>query len=80
MPNPNNRTVYPTENGWGNKKNGATRPEKIYPTQQKAVEAAKLQIQHAGGADLTIMSRENRIRRKITVAPSNDPCPPKDRT
>ncbi|MBQ9205157.1 MAG: DUF2188 domain-containing protein [Treponema sp.] len=80
MPNPNNRTVYPTENGWANKKNGASRPEKIYATQAEAIEVAKEQIKHAGGADLTIMNRENQIRRKITVAPGNDPCPPIDRT
>ena len=30
--NSNNRTVYPTTNGWGNKKNGTDRLEKIYTT------------------------------------------------
>lgn len=80
MPNKNNRTVYPTSDGWANIKNGASRPGKIYNTQKDAMDAAHEQIERDGGGELTIMNKDNVIRRKITVSPGNDPCPPKDRT
>lgn len=81
MPNRNNRTVYQTSNGdWANKKNGNTRPSKLYGTQKAAIEDAHRQIHNAGGGELTIMGTNHQIRRKLTVDPGNDSCPPIDRT
>ena len=81
MPNPNNRTVYKTSSGeWANKKNGNDRASKLYDTQKAAIDDAHRQIYVAGGGELTIMGTDNKIRRKITVVPGNDPCPPVDRT
>lgn len=81
MPNPNNRTVYQTPNGeWANKKNGNSRPSKLYDTQKEAIANAHQQIYNDGGGELTIMGTNHQIRQKLTVAPGNDPCPPRDRT
>ena len=77
----NNRTVYLTANGdWANKKNGNIRPSKLYDTQKAASEDAYTKIKNDGGGELTIMGTDHKIRRKITVPPGNDPCPPKDKT
>ena len=81
MANTNNRTIYRTTSGdWANKKNGNSRPSKLYDTQKAAMDDARRQIQHDGGGDLTIMGTDHQIRRKITVAPGNAPRPPKDKT
>ncbi|MBO7638370.1 MAG: DUF2188 domain-containing protein [Treponema sp.] len=47
MPNPNNRTVYQTPDGdWANKKNGNSRPSKLYDTQKDAIADAQLTLIH----------------------------------
>lgn len=77
----NNRFIYKTSSGkWANKKNGNSRVSKLYETQKNAIADAKNQLSNSGGGELTIKGENQKIRRKITVAPGNDPCPPKDRT
>lgn len=73
------RIVYKTPEGWANKRNGAERAEGIYSTQREAVEAARQNLQNSGGGELTIQGVVGRFRDKDTIAPGNDPCPPKDK-
>jgi hypothetical protein len=35
-------------------------------------------LHNQGGGELTTMGRDGRIRSKDTIAPGNDPNPPKD--
>lgn len=63
--------------GWANLRIGAERPEKIYPTQNDAIAAARINLIHAGGGELTIQGENGRFRDKNTIAPGSDPYPPK---
>ena len=77
----NNRFIYKTASGrWADKRVGASRPSKLFDTQKEAVESGHQKIEKSGGGELTIAGEDHLIRRKITIAPGNDPCPPKDRT
>lgn len=58
---------------------GAERAERIYPTQDEAVRAARENLKNAGGGELTIQGRDGRFRDKNTITPGNDPFPPRDK-
>lgn len=47
-------------------------------TQAEAEKTAKKIVGNAGGGEAIIHGRDGRIRDKDTVAPGNDPNPPKD--
>jgi len=79
MSKPQDRTVYKVPGGWANKRNSAERAEGIYTTQSQAADAARQNLQNSGGGELTIQGRDGRFRDKDTIAPGNDPCPPKDK-
>lgn len=79
MPKKNNRTVSKSGNMWSNKKNSNKRTSSNHKTQKEAIKTAKKSIKQDGGGELTIMGKNGKIRDKITVAPGNDPCPPKDK-
>lgn len=79
MSKPQDRIVHKAPNGWANSRNGARRAEGIHPTQHEAIEAARQNLQHAGGGELTIQGKDGRFRDKDTIAPGNDPCPPRDK-
>ncbi len=36
-------------------------------------------LENQGGGELTVKGRDQKIRSKDTIAPGNDPHPPKDR-
>lgn len=73
------RTVYQRADGqWANKRNGAGRAASLHDTQAAARAAAKEQLTHQGGGELTVMGRDHRIVSKDTVAPGRDPFPPRD--
>lgn len=73
------RTVYQKKDGkWANKRNDAGRASSVYNTQQDAENSAKKMLKNQGGGELTTMGKNGKIRSKDTVAPGNDPCPPKD--
>jgi hypothetical protein len=36
-------------------------------------------LHNQGGGELTTMGRDHKIVSKDTIAPGNDPCPPRDR-
>ena len=74
------RLVYRSGNGWANMRVGAERAERIYPTQDEAIqgrsrESGRMPV----GGELTIQGRDGRFRDKNTIAPGNDPFPPRDK-
>ena len=74
------RTVYQRPNGdWVNKRNGAGKASSVHSRQGDAAAVAKAMLSNQGGGELTIMGRDHKIRSKDTIAPGNDPNPPRDR-
>ena len=74
------RTIYKRSDGkWANQRNDGQRASSLHPTQKSAIETAKDQLRKQGGGDLTIKGLDGKIRSKDTIAPGNDPNPPKDR-
>jgi hypothetical protein len=72
------RTVSRRPDGsWENKRNDSDRASSVHDTQAEAVKAAKAMEKQQGGGDVTIKGRDGKIRSKDTVAPGNDPHPPK---
>jgi len=57
----------------------AKRASTVQPTQTKAEARAKEIVKNAGGGEVVIKGRDGRIRDSDTVAPGNDPNPPRDR-
>ena len=76
----NGRTVSQRSDGtWANKKNGAGRASSLHDTQKAANDAARGMLKRSGGGELTTKGRDGKIRSKDTIAPGNDPNPPKDK-
>jgi hypothetical protein len=63
---------------WANKRNDAARASSVHSTQQAAIDAARQMFENQGGGELIVQGRDGRIRSKDTIAPGNDPNPPKD--
>ena len=74
----NDRFVVKHPDGWAIKKPGADRASDILPTQQQAEHRAKEIVAGLGGGEVRIQDRHGRWRDSDTVAPANDPYPPKD--
>jgi len=73
------RTVSRRPDGvWENKRNDAERASSLHKTQKEAEQAAKAMLKNQGGGELTIKGVDGKIRSKDTIAPGNDPNPPKD--
>ena len=64
--------------GWDVKKPGAKRVSSHHDTQGGAEKRAKKIVSNAGGGEVVIHRPDGRIRDLDTVAPGNDPNPPKD--
>lgn len=74
------RTVYRRKNGdWANKRNDASRPSSVHPTQGEAEDAAREMLKNQGGGELTTQGRDRKFRSKDTIPPGNDPNPPRDK-
>jgi hypothetical protein len=75
------RTVYRDKDDgkWVNKRNDADRASGRYDKQSEAVKEANEMLRNQGGGELTIKGRDGLIRSKDTIAPGNDPYPPKDK-
>jgi len=74
------RMVYQRSDGkWVNKRNDADRASSVHEQQGKAEAAAKEMLGSQGGGELVVKGRDGRIRSKDTIAPGNDPIPPRDR-
>ncbi|MCG8605330.1 DUF2188 domain-containing protein [bacterium] len=73
------RMVYRRSDGtWVNKRNDASRAASLHSTQADAIAEAKRMLQNSGGGELTTKGVNGRIRSKDTIAPGNDPNPPRD--
>lgn len=74
------RTVSKRDDGlWENKRNDAEKASSLHGTQQEAIQAARGMLGNQGGGELIIKGVDGKIRSKDTIAPGNDPNPPKDK-
>lgn len=67
--------VVPHPDGWAVRREGASKPSKVMPTQEKAAAVAHEQAVRIGG-ELLIHGVNGQIRERSSFGP--DPCPPKD--
>lgn len=74
----NERHVVPAEDGWKVVKPGADRASAVAETQAGAVDRAREIVGNSGGGEVVIHGRDGAIRDSDTVAPGNDPNPPRD--
>lgn len=75
----NNRHVVPNpDGGWDVKAPGASRASSHHDTQAEAERRAKEIVRNAGGGEVRVHRPDGRIRDSDTVAPGNDPYPPRD--
>lgn len=61
------------------RKPGASRASSVHKTQAEAQDRAREILKKGGGGELTTKDTKGRIRDSDTVAPGNDPNPPKDK-
>jgi Uncharacterized protein conserved in bacteria (DUF2188) len=73
----NRRTVIPHDSGWAVEKPGTSRVSSVHNTQREAQDVARDSLKRTGGGELVTMGTDDRIRAKDTVAPGNDPFPPR---
>lgn len=75
----NERTVSKRPDGsWANKKDGTSRAGSLHDTQREAIDAAREMLTNSGGGELKVKGVDGTIRSKDTIAPGNDPNPPRD--
>ncbi len=73
------RSVYRRSDGtWVNKQHGNSNASSVHDTQKAATEAARNMLVNQGGGELNVHGRNGQIRSKDTIAPGNDPFPPRD--
>lgn len=75
----NDRYVVKHSNGWAVKSAGAERASGVFDTQRQAEQKAKQIVQNNGGGEVRIQGRDGQWRDSDTVAPGNDPNPPRDK-
>jgi hypothetical protein len=76
----NERHVVPNEGGgWDVQKPGGQRASGHADTQREAIDRAREIVGNLGGGEVVIHDRRGAIRDSDTVAPGNDPNPPRDR-
>lgn len=74
------RTVSRRPDGnWENKRNDSSRAGSLHRTQKDAENSARDMLKKSGGGELTTKGTNGQIRSKDTIAPGNDPLPPRDR-
>lgn len=79
MSKSNNRHVVPNPGGgWDVKKPGADRASAHTDTKHAAEQRGRDIVRNAGGGELRIHGLDGRIQDSDTVAPGNDPNPPRD--
>lgn len=80
MSNPNDRHVVPNpDGGWDVRAPGASRASSHHDKQDQAIDRGREIVGNAGGGELRIHGRDGQIRDSDTIAPGNDPNPPRDR-
>ena len=76
----NDRYVVNNPNGgWDVKAPGAQRASSHHEKQAEAEKAAKQIVANLGGGEVRVQGRDRRWRDSDTVAPGNDPNPPRDK-
>ena len=75
----NYHVIKNREGDWVVRKAGAERASGSFDSQRDAEKAAKRFASNAGGGEVRIHDRNGKIRDSDTVAPANDPNPPRDR-
>ena len=75
----NYNVVKNPNGGWDAKRDHADRSSFHADTQKEAEEAAKGFSANLGGGEVRIHGIDGKIRDSDTVAPGNDPNPPRDR-
>lgn len=73
---------YVTRNAdatWNARREHAEKASSVSDNQQDAESDAKEFSANSGGGEVRIQGRDGRFRDSDTVAPSNDPYPPKDK-
>lgn len=76
----NRRDVVPNPNGgWDVTKPGGDRASAHYDRQSDAIDRSRAILHNIGGGEQVIHNREGVIREKNTIAPGNDPFPPRDK-
>lgn len=78
MAKSSDRFVVNHPKGWAVKAAGAERASGIFETQAKAQAAARQIVHNAGGGEVVTQGRNGKFRDSDTVAPGNDPNPPRD--
>ena len=74
----NSRDVVQRDDGqWAVTKPGSQRASAVEPTQAAAVNRARDILHRDGGGELRIHGTDGVIRDQRTIAPGNDPYPPK---
>lgn len=73
------RIVFKKDKAWLNKKVSASKASTKHTTQKAAEDAAREMLKNQGGGELITKGRDGKIRSKDTIAPGNDPNPPKDK-
>lgn len=80
MSDNNDRHVVPnSDGGWDVVKPNASRASSHHDTQADAQDRAREIVHNAGGGEVVTHGRDGRIRDSDTIAPGNDPFPPRDR-
>lgn len=80
MSNDNRRHVTQNDDGsWKVAKPNAQRASGKYDTQRDAIAASDSIVRNAGGGETIIHGRDGKIRDSKTIAPGNDPFPPRDK-
>lgn len=75
----NHRHVVPNpDGGWDVRAPGAQRSSGHSDTQADAISRAREIVHNAGGGEVVIHNRQGQIRDSDTIAPGNDPNPPRD--
>ena len=75
----NDRYVVKHGSDWAVKQGGVERPEAVFHKQSDAERAAKQTVGGLGGGEVRIQGRDGKWRDSDTVAPGNDPFPPRDK-
>jgi hypothetical protein len=80
MSNRNERHVVPNSSGgWDVKAPGADRASSHHENQNDAIGRAREIVHNTGDGEVVIHGENGQIRDSDTVAPGNDPLPPRDR-
>lgn len=79
MGNENDRYVVKNGKKWAVKKAGVKKASVKTDTQAEADARAKEIVGNLGGGEVRIQGKDGKWRDSDTVAPGNDPCPPKDK-